>query len=257
MGRQGAFSGQTLRPAEDMNSLGSHGVDVPLPFPVQSEPPSSMEDLWHALRRMKANRCDDDAGLVAELVQFSPNQILQNLFCLYNSHCSFFFSISKPHVSDTWAWHSEAPLALCEQKNSHQDFPLFQVGKQSGCHSFWPNPGTRTSTSNSRRPLARGWQHRATTTALVRLRDELFNTLPHRPHKRLRIPVPPLPDPPRPSASTTACTVFTGAALSGLARRPPPQPLHSHGYPDPTGRAQRPTRPTGSISSRQDTLSTL
>ena len=90
-----------------------------------------------------------------------------------------------------------------------------------GCHSFRPNPGTRPPTSNSRRPLALGWQHRATTTALARLRDELFNTLPHPLHQRLRIPVPPLPDPPRPSASTTSCTVCTGAALSGLARRPP------------------------------------
>jgi len=79
--------------AHFLGTLFACGVDVPLPFPVLSEPPSSMEDLWHALRRMKANRCDDDAGLVAELVQFSPNQILQNLFCLYNSHCSF-FSIS-------------------------------------------------------------------------------------------------------------------------------------------------------------------
>ena len=63
--------------------LFARGVHVPLPFPVLSEPPSSMEDLW-----MKANRCDDAAGLVAELVQFSPNQILQNLFCLYTSYSS-------------------------------------------------------------------------------------------------------------------------------------------------------------------------
>ena len=55
-----------------------------LPFPMLSEPPWSMEDLWHALRRMKANRCDDDAGLVAELVQYSPDHFLQELLYLYN-----------------------------------------------------------------------------------------------------------------------------------------------------------------------------
>ena len=33
---------------------------------------------------MKANRCDDDAGLIAELVQFSPSHVLQDLLCLYN-----------------------------------------------------------------------------------------------------------------------------------------------------------------------------
>jgi len=35
-----------------------------------SELPCSMEDLWHALRRMKANLCDDDAGLAAALMKF-------------------------------------------------------------------------------------------------------------------------------------------------------------------------------------------
>lgn len=32
---------------------------------------------------MKANRCHDDAGLVAELVQLSPDQVLQDVLRLY------------------------------------------------------------------------------------------------------------------------------------------------------------------------------
>ncbi len=49
----------------------------------------------------------------------------------YYSYFSFHFNfISKPRVSDTWAWHTIALLALCETKRSRQDFPLFQVGKQ-------------------------------------------------------------------------------------------------------------------------------
>ena len=38
--------------------------------------------------------------------------------------------VSKPRVSDTWAWHTGALLALCETNGLRQDFPLFQVGKQ-------------------------------------------------------------------------------------------------------------------------------
>ena len=70
--------------AQFLGELFAGGVNVPLPFPSLSEPPWSMEDVWHALHRMKANRCDDDAGLVAELVHFSPNHVLQDLLCLYN-----------------------------------------------------------------------------------------------------------------------------------------------------------------------------
>ena len=38
--------------------------------------------------------------------------------------------MSKPRVSDTWAWHTGALLALCETKGLRQDFPVLQVGKQ-------------------------------------------------------------------------------------------------------------------------------
>ena len=38
--------------------------------------------------------------------------------------------ISKPRISDAWAWHIGALLALCDTKGSRQDFPLLQVGKQ-------------------------------------------------------------------------------------------------------------------------------
>ena len=65
----GSFLVKKPRLAEFAKFLAG-GVDVPLPFPVLSEPPCSMEDLWHALRRMKANLCDDDAGLVAERINF-------------------------------------------------------------------------------------------------------------------------------------------------------------------------------------------
>ena len=65
--------------AQFLGTLFTGGLDVPLPFPMLNEPPWSMEDLWQALRRMKANRCDDDAGLVAELVQFSPSHVLQDV----------------------------------------------------------------------------------------------------------------------------------------------------------------------------------
>ena len=41
-----------------------------------------------------------------------------------------FHFISKPRVSDTWAWRTGALLALCETKGLRQDFPLLQVGKQ-------------------------------------------------------------------------------------------------------------------------------
>ena len=61
-------------------TLFAGGVDVPLPFPM----PWSMEDLWHALRGMKANRCDADAGLAAGFVHFLPNHVLQDLLCVYN-----------------------------------------------------------------------------------------------------------------------------------------------------------------------------
>ena len=60
-------------------TLFAGGVDVPLPFPVLSEVPCSMEDLWHALRRMKTNLCDDDAGLIAQFMKFSYNHILQHV----------------------------------------------------------------------------------------------------------------------------------------------------------------------------------
>ena len=55
-----------------------------------------MEDLWHALRRMKANRWDDDAGLVAEFVQFSPNHVLQDLLCVYND------TLFSSDVPESW-----------------------------------------------------------------------------------------------------------------------------------------------------------
>ena len=38
--------------------------------------------------------------------------------------------VSKPRVSDTWAWHTGSLLVLCETKGLRQDFPLLQVGKQ-------------------------------------------------------------------------------------------------------------------------------
>ena len=38
--------------------------------------------------------------------------------------------VSKPRVSDTWAWHTGALWALCETKGLRQDFPLLQVGKK-------------------------------------------------------------------------------------------------------------------------------
>ena len=41
-----------------------------------------------------------------------------------------FVIVSKPRVSDTWAWHTGALLALCETKGLRQDFPLLQVGKK-------------------------------------------------------------------------------------------------------------------------------
>ena len=82
--------------AQFLGKLFAGGVDVPLPFPSLSEPPWSMEDLWHALHRMKANRCDDDAGLVAELVQFSPNHVLQDLLCLYNE------TLFSGEVPESW-----------------------------------------------------------------------------------------------------------------------------------------------------------
>ena len=82
--------------AQFLGTLFAGGVDVPLPFPMLSEPPWSMEDLRHALRRMKANRCDDDAGLVAELVQFSPNHVLQELLNLYND------TLFSGEVPESW-----------------------------------------------------------------------------------------------------------------------------------------------------------
>ena len=39
--------------AQFLGKLFAGGVNVPLPFPSLSEPPWSMEDLWHALHRMK------------------------------------------------------------------------------------------------------------------------------------------------------------------------------------------------------------
>ena len=84
--------------AQFLGTLFAGGVHVSLPFPSLSEPPWSMEDLWHALRRLKANRCDDDAGLVAELVQFSPNHVLQDLLRLYTmKHC---FQVKCPKVGN-------------------------------------------------------------------------------------------------------------------------------------------------------------
>ena len=82
--------------AQFLGTLFTGGVDVPLPFPMLNEPPWSMEDLWQALRRMKANRCDDDAGLVAELVQFSPSHVLQDLLCLYNN------TLFSGEVPESW-----------------------------------------------------------------------------------------------------------------------------------------------------------
>ena len=43
---------------------------------------------------------------------------------------NFIHFILKPRVSDTWARHIDALLALCETNGSRQDFPLLQVGKQ-------------------------------------------------------------------------------------------------------------------------------
>ena len=56
------------------------------------------------------------------------------MFCSYrirkHTYTYIIHFISKPRVSDTWAWHTDALLALCETKGLRQDFPLFQVGKQ-------------------------------------------------------------------------------------------------------------------------------
>ena len=40
--------------------------------------------------------------------------------------CTCTFIHFKASVSDTWAWHTGALLALCETKGSRQDFPLLQ-----------------------------------------------------------------------------------------------------------------------------------
>ena len=60
--------------AQFLGTLFTGGVDVPLPFPMLiANPRGQWRICGMPCVRMKANRCDDDAGLVAELVQFSPN----------------------------------------------------------------------------------------------------------------------------------------------------------------------------------------
>ena len=56
------------------------------------------------------------------------SQFLHINLCLLSAFCQF---ISKPRVSDTWAWHTNALLAQCETKGSRQNFPLFRVGKRA------------------------------------------------------------------------------------------------------------------------------
>ena len=46
-------------------------------------------------------------------------------------YCTYIFFLSKPRVSDTWAWHTGALLALCETKGLRQDFSTaFKLEKQ-------------------------------------------------------------------------------------------------------------------------------
>jgi len=54
-----------------------------------------MEDLWHALRWMNANRCHDDAGLVAELVQ--PTMFCKICYVYTLNQCSRVKDLCKFH----------------------------------------------------------------------------------------------------------------------------------------------------------------
>ena len=56
----------------------------PGPQILMSEPPFTMEELKHALERFKNNKPGDEAGLVAELVQVAPTELLETAFLSYN-----------------------------------------------------------------------------------------------------------------------------------------------------------------------------
>ena len=119
----------------------------------------TMVELQDALKHLRRNKCADSNGIVAECFVHGNLELHEHLLRIFNSMLvdgyvgerwkqttfsmipntgdptnpatiSFRF-VSKPRVSDTWAWHTGALLALCETKGLRQDFPLLQVGKQS------------------------------------------------------------------------------------------------------------------------------
>ena len=78
-----------------------------------------MEDMWQALRRMKANRCDD-ATLVAEL----PSHVLQDLLCLYND------TLFSGEAPESWKFTKFMMLPKSRHARVPADYrPLASVDK--------------------------------------------------------------------------------------------------------------------------------
>lgn len=78
-----------------MEILENHDCDIawtlfcgavvpPEPQILMSEPPFTMQELKHALGQLKTNKSGDEAGLVAELVQVAPVELLEIALLFYN-----------------------------------------------------------------------------------------------------------------------------------------------------------------------------
>ena len=70
--------------ADMLENLFCGAVAPPEPQILMSEPPFTMQELKHALGQLKTNKSGDEAGLVAELVQVAPVELLEIAFLFYN-----------------------------------------------------------------------------------------------------------------------------------------------------------------------------
>ena len=57
----------------------------PSPLPQLMEADRSLQEFWHAIKRMKANKASDECGLVAELLHFAPENVSSTILCIMNS----------------------------------------------------------------------------------------------------------------------------------------------------------------------------
>ena len=81
-----------------------------------SEPDLTLEELQAAVSRMKSKKACDDAGVVAELLKFAPEEFLAELLVLYNQ------TLRDGIVPETWRATTFIMLAKKTKANCTADF---------------------------------------------------------------------------------------------------------------------------------------